>query len=263
LSINDTAAYFRNGIGDFFIALPTVRALTEYFGHLDLICDNSAVLPLLARIPRVRVFDPSSDELPRRSILLSLNTWVGENLKTMYERCNSSEIVLPVLVNNNWHDSVFTVAQSVGVTSPIDLFAHLEEFGPIPEIKRQLGVVRIGVHLETKPQKCVSLEFAQSILASLTQDAPSSVIDFGTRNAPQLGDTDARGIPLMSSISVLRHVDVLVCVDSCLRHAADLLGIRTILLKPRSHSMQMFETRFTPGQTINEPHEVLARNGQG
>lgn len=252
--------YFKNGIGDFIVSLPAVKAIHEQ-GHMVVLRNDNCVLDDL--LTRMQWIDTdwqgylagngnTTDEL------CWINSWLSPEVEHIRTQFAASFVRLPDFTALNsprvrtWHDRIFDVAKALGAPHPLQHYAT-PELLPVDDQMKRYKASHAGhkicvVHLETQSEKMVSEAFAVSILNRISALHQGIVfIGLATSEATL---TDQRCIwvcqrSLPQCLSILSAADLFVGVDSCFLHAADLLRIPAIGIYSTGRGPAMFRPRFT------------------
>ena len=193
IKIHNPVIIFSNGIGDHFLVLPTIRALSHLFkDSLSLVCQkNSLANEIFCEVNfnkvieidfyeknNVRRFDPHKllPEIYECDLLISLNPW-GNNLDIIdllnglkllkfsigFYKCFSITIPFDLSIHNI--DLNFKVAQAIDNSLELKCFSEPPQIGKnfselqekVSEIKPK-GIRILTIHTDTEQEKMWSDE---------------------------------------------------------------------------------------------------------
>ncbi len=253
------AIFHVNGIGDYMLALPAVRAIVERHGtKASLISSSgphnlvygdlpSTVSLIEVETPDGRGFDPEMvlPELERCDGLLSFSSWWSSDLEVLVSSFRdrglptvgfTTDFETTVEARDPEHafDLHFRLARSVVADAQ---FAHYTHPWPLDsKIRRQAGNLReqIGsarllvIHSETTrsdkewPVECWRALFDR--LMSEHRDVVVLILDYVDRRLAPAGASRViacPGVGLELALALVQTADGFLGVDSCLLHAAD------------------------------------------
>lgn len=231
----EALGYFENGIGDFFVALPAMRVLSARFGRLLLVSANPKIVEMNELIRGVDII--SDGRGITSDTFYSFNSWRGEKIFRIAEGHSARRVVMPSFVHDvSWRDQFLKM---VGVTdfSNLRSIENLDEMTIAPskgmaELMKE-GIRPVIVHRDTKPDKCVEFGWWEKFLKVRRQNARLFCIEVGVSDGFEgLADYDARNMSIVDTIRMISVAQEFYGVDSCFRHCAELLSIKTNLIVP-------------------------------
>lgn len=288
IECSNPVVFFINGIGDAFMALPALRAITKLLmNRVTLICQPEHIcfdeLPLRAK-EYVNIIDYTADgpyfdidqvinKISQCDILFLLINWKSklttaliQNIKPkltigVFEEYN---IALPVDHSKHTIDQLFEFAKlidkeiSIGdfIQPPVftqDILSHANI------IKQHLAGSKkmLAIQVETKKNKMWSLKKFNILINQFLDENPDFVvIVVGEQYLPvDKGKHNKSiiflfGVSLAFACALVSLADLFLGIDSCMLHVADLFRIPTVgLFGPTNH--QRFGCRFAPHKHID------------
>jgi ADP-heptose:LPS heptosyltransferase len=290
LAARRPVVHLTDGLGDQYMHLPAIRALSRLFeGRLAVHCAPELAALLYPDIAlratwQLRTDDAGwrlPDELGACDLFLSMNDWDAPEHDALvrglapaatlgYDDC--CEHVLP----REFARSNFEVA--FAIPSALDPTLRLDDFAwpfALPESARRVarelramlpsGARVLAVHAETASIKNLPIEAWRRVIATFLARRPSwYVVLLGCAN-PGLDRIEAhaeraipyQGLELASSIALLGEADLFCGIDSSMLHAADLLRVPGVGLFGISDPLR-WGFRFTRHVEISAPGRDLA-----
>ncbi len=287
------AIFHINGIGDYMLALPAVRAVVVRPDTEALVISSSGAhnliyrdLPPAARLlevdtPDGRRFDPDSilQELDTCDSLLSFSSWYSSDLDVLVRSFRARG--LPTIGYTPEFDTIVDVR---GVEHAFDLHFRLAQYMAVEarftdhahawpldskareqarSLRAELGAARLLViHSETtRSDKEWPAERWQTLFRRLLaehRDLVVLILDYADRGLVPAGAD--RVIPcsrvdLESAFALVEAADLFVGVDSCLLHAADFARVPGVGLFGAT-SPARWGFRFSP-------HRHVVADGMG
>lgn len=204
--IENPSVIFSNGIGDHFLVLPVIRALSKLFnGNLTLICEkNSYAMDIFYNIEFKKIigisfweeasgrrFNSESliNEISECDFLISLNPW-GEkldiihlinklNLKDSIGFYNIFNNCIPFFLDKHNMDLNFDIAKSINPSLNIDDFTYPPLVGKNFNLLRNRfsekipqSVKILSLHTDTKDEKMWKKKSYLKVLEKLCKDHP-------------------------------------------------------------------------------------------
>jgi hypothetical protein len=283
LSASHPVVFFMNGLGDYVLNLPALRALTTMFrGRCSLICGNAPAVALFdelsidkrLRVPGRQRFSPDAvvSELGTCDLFVSLAPWFSESLSILISSLKPQlsigmfdEYDVPIPRNYDKHttDLAFDVATRIDPTYRIEQF-----LGPprLPAFDRQRtadtrallpsGARVLAVHADTAAEK---MWRAADLVTTLdlflcahpeyyvflvgTSDQHLDVGHFSDRVIP------CYGLPFTRSCAIVMEADLFLGVDSCMLHVADFARVPGVGLFGPTEAHE-FGFRIGPNVTV-------------
>jgi hypothetical protein len=252
---------FRNGLGDYLLAVAAVRALSTIFeGRLTVVCPGGVAMTFFSDVAFHRVvetsFDRGSFDVSRVvsavqgcDLLLSLNPWESPSLRQLCSELKPAasvglvgEFDSVLGVNTNVH----AVEQSFELARYCDPCCRLGDFDrPLryedeakrfaEDVRSVLGSRRLLIcHADTHQEKMWDAQkFRSAVKRFLHVRDDFTAVIVGTRDVGVLDPADDRivsalGLPLKCSLALMSVADLFLGVDSCMLHAADLARVPSV-----------------------------------
>lgn len=275
-------AFFTNGIGDIFLNLPALRALSALFpGKLILVCDPNAHqlcffdLPLKELI-EVRPWEEDGDQkfevtrlaaaIGECDLFISLVPWYSDALECLLDRLSPKtsvgffprfDIVLPRNYGKHAADLAFDIPKVFDPSLRLDDYSAPPRFQPSveKEVQRICGHIPSGfrllaIHADTVVEKMWPLDRCISALDLFLSRHPKFIV-FAVGGVHQPLDAGCKkahifpayGLSLAVSSCLVSHADLFFGVDSCMLHVADLCRVPGVGLYGPTSS-QEFGFRF-------------------
>jgi len=254
-------AFFANGIGDTFLNLPALRALSALFpGKLTLICDPIAYRLCLSELSLKEILEvgPWEEDGDRRldtvrlaaavgecDLFISLVPWYPDALQCFLEYLAPRtsvgffpqfDIALPRDYRKHTSDLAFDIPKFFDPSLLLDDYSAPPKFQPDVENEAERiyahvpsGFRVLALHVDTKIEKMWPLDRFISVL-DLFLGSHSEFFVFavgGVRQPLDAGRAGAHvlpayGLSLAVSCCLVSQADLFLGVDSCMLHVADL-----------------------------------------
>ncbi len=256
--------FFTNGIGDAFLNLPSLRALSKLFPRkLTLICDaNSYQLCFSALCVSVVLvvrrweeqWDITFDAVRLRAavggcdLFISLVPWHSDSvqylLKSLAPKMSigffpAFDIAIPRDYGKHTADLAFEIPRYFEPTLLLEDYAGPPEFHP--DVEKEVEQIRshvpagfrmLAVHADTVIEKMWSAARFVSVLDVFLTRHPT-FLAFAVGEVRQRLDTGymrahilpAYGLSLAVSCCLVSHADLFLGIDSCMLHVADLCRV--------------------------------------
>lgn len=276
--------FFVNGIGDYLLTLPTLRALVSTLPTAPFIIwgqnnplslfsdflDLNSIEICCSRSRRGLEFDRTraTSVIEHCDLFISLTPWYSSSLAELVVALQPSVTIgfapnydLPVTLDDSSHiiDAVFQLAIKINPGATLAAHSHAPQFAPQYNDGTQAvlsdlppGIRCLVVHGDTLLHKMWVLEHWVRVLASFLKDHKDFVaLLLGSVPLPlDCGQHSDRiipcyGVPLATSFALVRGADLFIGVDSCLLHAADLFRIPSVGLFGPTLA-QEYGSRFAP-----------------
>lgn len=294
---NTAVVFFANGIGDFLVALPAMRALRRQAQRLVYIGANSQVDYLCRREVEpdemysieVRddgaggkkvIYDDQYLKGNQGCVFFSLCTWFDESIIELAEKCSATTSIglfdgfdkHPEKREAHYCDQLFSLVElGCGDVGPIGCWAFPldteQEWNILRSHIEPVARYRIlSVHLETLSQKSVELRAVRPLVEKLWELGGYD-LGFVISERPVASEIPFPncmafgGASLALAFAVTSKSHVFIGADSCLLHVADLCRIPSVALF-RNSDPKEFGPRFSPNLTLVDESGQFPAGGQ-
>ncbi|REC47051.1 glycosyltransferase family 9 protein [Chryseobacterium pennipullorum] len=194
--------FFCNAIGDYIMALPTLRALNDVFnGRLTIIHNKSKINShIMSEFPfnntieieftsvgEERRFDPGSlaEHMQDCDLFLYLNTWINENdMQTLlsqlpslkrsagYYSCFTDQIAYSTAIHNFdlYFRMVHVFDESLSIQDysyPPRLDENYKRIAPQVRKNKTSGIKYVAIHFDSEPEKSLKSEMYREFLEKI------------------------------------------------------------------------------------------------
>lgn len=292
---SDPVVFFTNGLGDYLLNLPAIRALGYIFqGRMTLVCAEGEQCFLLTDVPLRRIIktqfrringqrefpaDEVAVEIGKSDLLISLVPWHSKSLTDLISRLapvlsigfrDSFDLGLPLDFSKHTSDLAFDVVRYFDPDRRWEQFAQPPVY---PEFAKRLvskvrrtaeGVRFLAVHADTAAEKMWDPERFRLVISSFLDNHPEFMVllvgwdDYGLERGPH----SDRIVPLYrlnlpASLYFVASADFFLGVDSCCLHAADFSRVPSVgLFGPTNH--KEFGFKIAPNITIQADGSMMS-----
>ncbi|GAB4197029.1 MAG: hypothetical protein OHK0022_15020 [Roseiflexaceae bacterium] len=284
--------FFRHGLGDCLMTLPSLRALTTLLPEITLICNAGAGELFYAGLPWRDVIEPRAtqpgdiwsfpvedviERVGRCDLLLSLNPQCPPQLK-MLIACFNPPVSLGFTPDFRtaipWDRDRHSVDAAFKLVQQLDSRLRVEDFAAPPQLSpRALTLARqiygllppntrvLAVHPDTQARKMWLHDRLNETLQVFLERHPNfAVLVVGRSKQRFEGRHADRIIPCTSlaievAFSLVSMADLFLGIDSCMLHMADLCGVPGVGLFGPTRSCE-FGFRFARHRTIQADHDL-------